>query len=68
MGNITFSAWQEEHKAELAGRVPAVIPELDYRDVLANSVVMAGLDPAIQSMTRLPCVFLDGRVRPGHDR
>jgi hypothetical protein len=31
---------------------------------LANSrpTVMAGLDPAIQ-----PCIFLDGRLKGGHD-
>ncbi len=36
---------------------------------LANfrSAVMAGLDPAIQLSLEIPCVFLDGRVAPGHD-
>jgi hypothetical protein len=28
---------------------PIVVPELDYPDVSGNFVVMAGLDPAIQS-------------------
>jgi len=50
---------------------------IDDREINDNSgvLVMAGLDPAIQAhrRRRIPCPsnrrqFLDGRVKPGHDR
>ncbi len=33
----------------------------------ANSVVMAGLDPAIHGIVSAINTLLDGRVKPGHD-
>ncbi len=45
----------------------AVIPELDYPDVSADFVVMAGLDPAIQFNLEYLVFFWMAASKGGHD-